>query len=53
MTKSIKSTAYAEMLGEIKAKIAGAQYEVLKVVNKGLIAIILGYRKSDCRTPEN
>lgn len=39
MVKDIKNAAYAELLGAIKARIAGAQYEALKAVNKQLIAL--------------
>lgn len=39
MLKNIKNVAYAELLGAIKARIAGAQYEALKAVNKELIVL--------------
>lgn len=39
MNKDIKNAAYAELLGTIKARIAGAQYEALKAVNKELITL--------------
>jgi hypothetical protein len=35
----INNAAYVELLGAIKARIAGAQYQVLKAVNKELIAL--------------
>ncbi len=39
MVKKIKNKAYVELLGTIKARIADAQYEALKTVNKELIGL--------------
>ncbi len=39
MVTNVKDAAYTELLGAIKARIAGAQYEALKAVNKELIAL--------------
>lgn len=39
MNKKIKNTAYIDLLGTIKARIASAQYEALKAVNKELILL--------------
>lgn len=39
MSKDIKSAAYTELLGTIKTRIAGAQYDALKAVNKELICL--------------
>jgi hypothetical protein len=39
MSKDIKGAAYTELLGTIKTRIAGAQYEALKAVNKELISL--------------
>jgi hypothetical protein len=38
MSKDIKNAAYADLLETIKTRIAGAQYEALKAVNKELIS---------------
>lgn len=37
MSTTIKSTAYTDLLGVVKARISSAQYEALKAVNKELI----------------
>ena len=39
MVKDIKNAAYTELLGAIKTRIASAQYEALKAVNKELISL--------------
>jgi hypothetical protein len=40
-------TSYPALLGEIKQRIRAAQYEALKMVNKGADCPLLGYRPSD------